>query len=85
MPWQDWVLTIGNIILGAALFPSILSRDKPAILTSLPTGTVLLTFSIAFSSLSLWTSAVAVFIVAVLWYILIIQKIFIDRKKNKNA
>ena len=57
-----------------ALLPSIFSKDKPAIATSLITGTVLTIFAFTFATLSLWLSAVSTMFVSIVWFILAFQK-----------
>jgi hypothetical protein len=52
--WQDIVISAGALILALALWPSILSKDKPALWTSLVTGAVLFVFALTYGSLSLW-------------------------------
>ena len=56
MVWQDIVLSVGAWIFFIALIPSIKSRDKPAIMTSLPTGIVLVIFALTYATLGLWLS-----------------------------
>lgn len=82
MPWQDFVFTIGNVIFIFALIPSITGKDKPPVLTSLPSSIVLLTFSFAFATLGLWWSAFVTLIVSILWLILAIQKYKSSKKKR---
>lgn len=74
MIWQDIVFTVGNLIFAAALFPSIISKDKPSLYTSVPTGIVLFSFFIAFYTLSLTYSAILTLINSILWSILAVQK-----------
>ena len=71
--WQDYVLAIGNVIFIVSLFPSLLSKNKPAILTSLLTGATLTVFVFTFITLKLWFSAGAMGGSAILWYILAFQ------------
>lgn len=73
MKWQDWVLSIGNIIIAIALIPTVLGPSKPAILTSIITATVLYTFGVCFFTLKLKLSCFTVGIAATLWVILLIQ------------
>ena len=80
MLWQDWVITLGSLIFVLALFPSVLGKDKPALSTSLMTGTVLVIFALVYLTLSLWTSAVTTFLTGTLWFILAIQKIISNKK-----
>lgn len=75
MPWQDWVISVGNIVLAAGLIPSVLSKNKPSAWTSLAAGSVLYIFSFTFYTLTLFYSAVVVAVTASIWTILFIQKI----------
>ena len=77
MKWQDWVLSVGNIIIAVALIPTILGPSKPAILTSILTATVLYSFGICFFTLKLKLSCVTVSIAATLWLVLLIQAIIL--------
>lgn len=72
--WQDLVFTIGSLIFTAALWPSIISKHKPALSTSLLTGVVLVIFAFTYASLSLWFSVFATLINAGCWLTLAIQK-----------
>lgn len=62
------------MIFAVALIPSILSKDKPAIMTSLTTGSVLLVFSIAYFTLGLWVATFTNGIVGAMWLYLAWQK-----------
>lgn len=53
MLWQDWVFAIGSLIFAAALIPSVRGQDKPALSTSLTTGSVLIIFALTYLTLSL--------------------------------
>lgn len=74
MLWQDWVISIGQLGLVAALIPTIRGKDKPALLTSIVTGLILATFAFTFFTLSLWTSSVTSIISAASWFLLAFQK-----------
>lgn len=80
MLWQDWVLTGGLIIFAFALLPSLFSKDKPALSTSLMTGITLSVFSFVYLTLSLWISAITTIITGVLWLTLAVQKILSNKK-----
>ena len=71
---QDFIITIGTLLFVAALIPTILAKDKPALVTSLLSGSVLLVFSAVFASLHLWFSAATDIANASCWLILGIQK-----------
>lgn len=74
MTWQDIVLTLGSWVFIFALIPSVIGKDKPAFNTSLITGVTLLAFVFTYTSLSLWMTAFAQLIVAILWLVLAYQK-----------
>jgi len=84
MLWQDGVLTGGSIIFVIALVPSVMSKDKPALSTSLMTGSVLIVFAFVYLTLSLWFSAVTTAITGMLWFILAAQKFFISKRLIKK-
>ena len=85
MLWQDWVLTVGSAIFAFALLPSISSQHKPALSTSLMTGTVLIIFSLVYLTLSLWFAAVTTSITGGLWLTLAVQKILIIKRQTKST
>lgn len=74
MHWQDLILTIGSIIFTLALIPSVMSKDKPALSSSLLTGAVLLVFAGVYASLALWFSMVTTVITGLVWLLLAYQK-----------
>jgi hypothetical protein len=74
MLWQDWVLTLGSVILVTALFPSVFSKHKPALSTSLLTGSVLMTFAVVYFTLNLIFGSIITLFSASTWYVLAIQR-----------
>lgn len=74
MQWQDIVLSIGGYIFIAALIPSILSDDKPALSSSLFTGSILSVFAVVYGTLGLWSSAISTALLALTWLFLGWQK-----------
>ena len=73
--WQDIVIAIGSLIFAAALVPSVLSKDKPALWTSITTGFVLAVFTATYASLSLWYATFTTSLAALLWIVLAIQQL----------
>ncbi|GEM_PF-552297 len=82
MTWQDIVFSIGQWIFIVALIPLLFSKDKPALSSSLMTGTVLAVFAFTYSTLSLWTASTSTILTAGAWFTLAIQKYRLDRKKS---
>jgi hypothetical protein len=67
-------ITAGQFLFIVALAPSVFSKDKPALTTSLLTGSVLAVFVIAFSSLGLLLAAITTSVSSLTWFILAYQK-----------
>jgi hypothetical protein len=85
MSWQEIVLAIGQIVFIIALLPSIFSKDKPDIWTSILTGTVALSISITYTTLSLKAAAISAFFNFVAWSILAIQKFRLLKKERVDS
>ena len=83
MIWQDIILAGAQILFAIALFPSLLSKDKPAFATSLMNSIMLYVISYVNFTLSLFGAAAGLFLVATLWGILAIQKYRVDKKSKK--
>jgi hypothetical protein len=74
MIWQDTVITVGNAIFAFSLLPSIRSKEKPHLYTSMPTAIVLYIFAATFLTLDLIYASVVTLISALLWTLLVVQK-----------
>jgi hypothetical protein len=73
--WQDGVLTAGTLVFLVALLPTIVGSSKPAPLTSLSTGLVLLIFSGTYATLGLYFASVATFATAAAWGLILVQSL----------
>lgn len=58
----------------AALLPSLIGRDKPALSSSLMTGTLIAIFGYTYFTLGLYSSTVSSAVCALAWFVLAIQK-----------
>ncbi len=67
-------MAIAIVSFNIALFPSLLSKDKPALKTSLLTGTMSLVLGFSEMTLGLWLAAIATIVNGCLWLILAYQK-----------
>lgn len=76
MAWQDFVIALGQLMLGVALLPAVFGKQKPPISTCLLTGFWLSVFAVCFASLSLIGSAVNVTIAAALWFTMGVQQMW---------
>ncbi len=74
MIWQDVLIMAGGFSFSAALLPSVFSENKPARLTCLMTGTILVSFCIAYGTLGLWLALGATALTSTLWFVLLLQK-----------
>lgn len=75
MIWQDLVISIGQFVFIISMIPSILSQYKPDIKTSLPTGLILMVFTISFLSMGMYMASISSFLTSVCWLILFYQKL----------
>jgi hypothetical protein len=82
MQWQDWVIGFSYLFFDLALIPSIRSKSKPALTTSLVTGVLNVLMSFTQITLGLWLGALGTFVNGSLWFILAYQKIN-EKKKSK--
>jgi hypothetical protein len=78
--WQDLVFTVGAIVFFASLLPTALGSAKPPVLTSLPTGVLLLLFSVTYASLGLTVSAVVTVPSGLLWLLIAAQGLAARRR-----
>jgi hypothetical protein len=74
MHWQDVVIGLSYVFFDLALIPSLRTRDKPALQTSLITGTLNVAIALTQITLGLWFSTIATSINALLWLTLAYQK-----------
>ncbi|MCL4357527.1 hypothetical protein M1512_01360 [Patescibacteria group bacterium] len=74
MHWQETVLAVGQIVFIVALLPSLFSRDKPEIWTSIITGTVALSIAITYATMNLPLAAISALFNFIFWSILAVQK-----------
>lgn len=80
MLWQDWVFSVGQWVFILALLPSVFGKDKPALSTSLMTGTVLAIFALTYITLSLLLAGISTSLSSAVWFVLAVQKYLADKK-----
>ena len=85
MNWQDWILTIGGIILSLSLIPYMFQEHKPPKHTSLCSFIVLLSFFICYATVGFWLTAVFTLITSVCWLILLIQSVNLNLRRDKRV
>ena len=64
-------------MLAGALLPSIFSKHKPSVYTSISTGTILGLFAFVYFSLHMWFAAATTLITCGLWVTLAIQEMIL--------
>ncbi len=74
MHWQDIVIAVSYIFFDLALIPSLRSHHKPALKTSVITGSLNIVMAFTQITLGLWVASIATFINALLWLTLAYQK-----------
>ena len=82
MVWQDIVISICQIIAVFSLIPSITSKDKPALKTSVMNMAIVFTIATTLLTLRLWIASLTAYMIALSWTILAIQKWKIDKKSD---
>jgi len=82
MRWQDIVISVAQIGFVIALLPSIRSKEKPAIATSIMNVILVCTIAMSLLTLRLWFSSFTAFLIAAAWAVLAIQTIKINKSKE---
>lgn len=84
--WQDTLLGAANWVLLVSLLPSIVSKEeKPALASSLITGTCLLAIAFSYYALGLMQAALPASLVALQWFILGYQRYRINRGRGESV
>jgi hypothetical protein len=84
MKWQDIVMMIVGFVFVVALWPSVKGKDKPAIASSIITGTGLLIMCICYATLGLWFAFSSTLLTVIMWYVLAVQ-VIMRRKHAKTS
>lgn len=82
MQWQDIVISLGQWAMTLALLPSLFGKNKPAVSSSLMTGSLISMFGFTYGTLGLWSSVVSSAACALAWFTLAWQQWRADRKKR---
>lgn len=70
----DLIFAVGGLILAAGLLPSVFGPEKPALATSLVTGSIILIYSVTFMAMGLWISGSINLVQSILWVTLAVQE-----------
>ena len=80
MQWQEYVFFVGQMVFNIALLPSIFSKNKPALSTSLMTAGMIFIYVFTYFSMSLWLTGISMGTTFICWTILAYQKYRMDKK-----
>ena len=84
--WQDWVLSVIQIVFIVALVPTMLHENKkPTLSTAVMITLGVATASFVYFTLALWGSCVATFIHALQWAIIAYQRRKLDMMEKAPA
>jgi len=79
--WQDYIITVVQVVFLVALLPTLFDTQKPATLTSLMNGGGMVIIAAAYFSLGLWWSGTVAALVAAQWLILAKQRSYLEDRK----
>lgn len=79
--WQDYALMIVQVFFCLTLIPMLFAREKPPLISSIPTGVSLLISAAVFFTLSLWLAAASQAVVGLQWLWLAVQR---SRQNSKT-
>lgn len=83
--WQDYVIAVIQWTFVIALIPSLIHpTQKPAVMTSLMTGILLIVLGFAYASLDLWKSFIPVVLLAFAWFLLAYQRHRLNQKDSTS-
>lgn len=83
MIWQDVVFGVGTAVFSIALIPTLRDKQKPALLTSIPTAVILYVFAITSSTLNLRFAMIMQLVSATIWSALAWQRYRQNQVKSK--
>jgi len=71
--WQDVMLSSGNIFFCFTLIPMLRQRERPPLLTCIPSGLALLAGGFVFATLHLWLTALTQTITGLQWLAFVLK------------
>jgi hypothetical protein len=83
--WQDYTIAVSQIVLALSLLPTLFSKkEKPPIMTALPTSISLFLMSYAMLFLRAYFSSALLFVNSVLWFIITYQRYLLNKIISKD-
>ena len=83
MRWQDIVIAVVQVAFVFSMLPSILSKSKPALITSTSNVVLVLIITFCLLTLKLWFSAASALAIAITWGVLAVQKLGSSKSGSK--
>lgn len=80
--WQDVVISVGQWAMTAALIPSLIGKDKPAVSSGIMTGTLIAIFGFTYGTLGLWSAVISSAVCSIVWYVLAWQRYRMNRRER---
>jgi hypothetical protein len=80
--WQDTVIAICQLAFVPAMAPTIMGPDKPALSTSALNAVIVAIIATTMATLRLWFATTTAAFLVVIWMILALQKLSMDRRSS---
>lgn len=78
--WQDSVIALCQLAFLPSMIPTLVGKDKPALITSIMNALIVSIITLTFVTLDLWFSVFTGSVTVGIWTVLAVQKWRIDRK-----
>ena len=85
MQWQDIAISVAQWVAIVAMLPSVFSKDKPALSSSLLTVGSVIVFFVSYLTLGLFVSALSAAVLLVTWLVLAYQQWRIVRARKADT
>lgn len=83
MIWQDWVFTVGSLILTVGILPMLWHKHKPPLTSSIPVFVVLYAFTATYPTLNIYLACAIEGVQSTLWVALAVQRVQeVRRERN---
>lgn len=82
--WQDFVLSLCILCFNIALLPTLLSRHKPHVTTGIITAAFQIVAFSVYATLHLWYTGSMCLVNSLLWTIIVIQKLEMDKRPKRR-
>jgi hypothetical protein len=82
--WQDYTTSAAQVLIIFSLFITVKGKNKPEIATCLMSTVLVFIIATSLLTLHLWLSALTAYAVSLMWAVLAIQRIKLNKTKRKN-